>query len=118
MAKNPTTVRPMIVWSGEPAGSFAVQGMEAADMTQTTETPEPALFKKSWLPTRKWLAGVVTAAGAFLINWIQAGEFNTEIQVTLVGVVVAALSAYLVPNDTNPGGYSGEMVSLSDTSPT
>jgi hypothetical protein len=105
----------MIVWSGEPAGSFTVPGTEATEMTQTTEAPKATLFKKSWLPTRKWLAGVITAAGAFLVNWIQAGEFNTEIQVALVGVVVAALLAYLVPNDSNPGGYHGESVSLVET---
>ena len=30
----------------------------------------------SWIPTRKWIAGIVTALAAFLVNWINAGEFT------------------------------------------
>ena len=68
-------------------------------------TPETKVFEKSWLPTRKWLFGVVTAAAAFLVTWISAGEFNKEIKIALVGLAASALTSYLVPNNKNPGGY-------------
>jgi uncharacterized oligopeptide transporter (OPT) family protein len=65
-------------------------------------------FKKSWLPTRKWVAGVVTAIAAFLVNWISAGVFNKEIKIALVGLGASAVVSYLVKNNENPGGYPGE----------
>ena len=59
---------------------------------------------KSLWPTRKWWAAFITAFAAFLINWIQAGEFSREILIALIGVVSQALVAYLVPNQDTPGG--------------
>ena len=72
-------------------------------------TPETRVFEKSWLPTRKWLFGVVTAAAAFLVTWISAGEFNKEIKIALVGLGASAVVSYLVPNNTNPGGYPAKI---------
>ncbi|HZO67951.1 MAG TPA: hypothetical protein VFB74_23380 [Kribbellaceae bacterium] len=63
-------------------------------------------YPKSLLPTRKWLAAVVTAFGGFLTTLITVGEFNQEMQLALLGVVVSAAVAYLVPNNDNPGGYT------------
>jgi hypothetical protein len=69
--------------------------------------PEPE-FNKSWWPTRKWIAGVVTAIAAFFINWINAGEFSKEIAIGLVGLVASAIVSYLVPNEMTPGGYKAK----------
>jgi hypothetical protein len=62
-------------------------------------------FRKSLLPTKKWLAAVVTALGAFLASLITVGEFNQEMQLALLGVIVSAAVSYLIENDNSPGGY-------------
>jgi ABC-type Fe3+-siderophore transport system permease subunit len=72
---------------------------------QQTQTIEPQTFKKSLLPTRKWLAGFTTATAAFLVNWIRAGELTKEIKIALVGLAASAVVSYLVPNGMTPGGY-------------
>jgi hypothetical protein len=59
-------------------------------------------------PTRKWWAALVTALAAFFINWIQAGQFSREIAIALVGVLAQAAIAYLVPNESTPGGVPGK----------
>lgn len=63
---------------------------------------------RSVWPTRKWWAALITALAAFAINWILAGQFTREIAVALVGVVAQAAVAYLVPNESTPGGVPGK----------
>lgn len=63
---------------------------------------------KSHWPTRKWWAALVTALAAFLVNWIQAGEFSKEILIALIGVLAQAVVAYLIPNEASPGGVPGK----------
>ena len=63
-----------------------------------------ASAESSWLPTRKWLAAIVTALGAWAVLWIQAGAFSTEVQIALAGLITQAIIAYLVPNQDSPGG--------------
>ncbi|GLW65114.1 hypothetical protein Arub01_33580 [Actinomadura rubrobrunea] len=60
--------------------------------------------RKSLLPTRKWWAALITALTAVLINWVQAGHVTKEILIALIGVVSQAAVAYLVPNESTPGG--------------
>ncbi|MBX6765939.1 MAG: hypothetical protein IRY90_02070 [Actinomadura rubrobrunea] len=60
--------------------------------------------RKSLLPTRKWWAALITALTAVLINWVQAGHFTKEILIALIGAVSQAVVAYLVPNESTPGG--------------
>jgi len=62
-------------------------------------------FRKSLWPTRKWLAPVITASGVFLTSLITIGQFNREMQLALLGVIVSAAVSYLVENDDSPGGY-------------
>jgi hypothetical protein len=78
----------------------------SATITAATpaETGADAVQLKSWLPTRKWLAGVITAVGAFVILWIQTGGFGREVQIALAGLVTQAVVAYVVPNQDGPGG--------------
>jgi hypothetical protein len=63
-----------------------------------------ATTSKSAWPTRKWWAMFITALAAFLISWIQAGEFGKETLIALIGLVAQALVTYLVPNADTPGG--------------
>ncbi|MGH3390948.1 MAG: hypothetical protein ACRDOO_18940 [Actinomadura sp.] len=63
-----------------------------------------AITTKSGWPTRKWWAMFITALAAFLTGWIQAGEFNKEMTIALIGLVAQALVTYLVPNSDTPGG--------------
>ena len=71
--------------------------------------PGPSTPKKSWRPTNKWLAALVTALGALVVNWIQAGRFTTEIQIALVGLITQCIVSYLTPNDNTPGGVPTKM---------
>lgn len=62
-------------------------------------------MSKSLIPTRKWLVAQVTAAGAWLVAAIEAGwEINASLQILAVGVVVGAVSTWLIPNADTPGG--------------
>lgn len=49
------------------------------------------------MPSRKWLAGVVTAASVDVINIITNG-WHQPTQIAVVSTVTAALVGYLLPN--------------------
>lgn len=68
--------------------------------------PQPVkVGEKSVLPTRKWFAQQITAAGTFLVALIQNGwELSSELQVVLVGLVIGAIATYVTPNENTPGG--------------
>ncbi len=60
---------------------------------------------KSKLPTRKWIAAQVTAVGAWLVAAIEAGwDINTSLQILAVGIVIEAVTTYVVANENTPGG--------------
>jgi hypothetical protein len=59
---------------------------------------------KSWWPTKKWWAALVTVAGSWVANLITAGAFSKTIAIALVGIVSQMIVAYLVPNDNTLGG--------------
>ncbi|MEU6036476.1 hypothetical protein ABZ801_13810 [Actinomadura sp. NPDC047616] len=59
---------------------------------------------KSFMPTRKWWAALITALTVVMINWVQAGSLSKEILIALIGVMSQAVVSYLVPNDSTPGG--------------
>jgi hypothetical protein len=63
----------------------------------------PVVTKKSWLPTRKWVAAQVVALGAVAVSWIESGWDATE-EKLLIGIVVQALTTYLISNQDTPGG--------------
>jgi hypothetical protein len=58
-------------------------------------------------PTNKWLAGLVTIAGTWVVNLITAGAFTKTIAIALVGIITQIIVAYLVPNDKTSGGVPG-----------
>lgn len=39
----------------------------------------PQYAKGSWIPTRKWIAALVTPVAAVLVAWVEAGEWTTTI---------------------------------------
>lgn len=49
------------------------------------------------MPTRKWLAGVVTATSVDVINIITSG-WTQATQIAVVSTVTAAVVGYLLPN--------------------
>jgi hypothetical protein len=55
-------------------------------------------------PTNKWLAGLVTVAGSWVVNLITAGAFTKTIAIALVGIITQMIVAYLVPNDSTHSG--------------
>jgi len=61
--------------------------------------------QKSKRPTNKWFVAQVAAIGTFLVALIQNNwQLSSELQIVLVGLVVAAISTYLYPNSDTPGG--------------
>jgi hypothetical protein len=68
----------------------------APDTLHIDDTWEPPA---SWLPTRKWLARTVVAAGGLASTWAAVGEWSADLTGALITAVVAALVSYLVPND-------------------
>ncbi len=46
----------------------------------------------------------VTSLAALAINVVQAGTFNKEITIALIGFLAQAVVAYIVPNNDTPGG--------------
>jgi ABC-type enterochelin transport system permease subunit len=78
--------------------------MTPLDPIVAAEPAQPAP-QKSARPTNKWLAGQATLIGTFLIALIQnKWQLSSELQVTLVGLVIQAITTYLVPNTDTPGG--------------
>lgn len=59
---------------------------------------------KTHRPTNKWVVAQVTAIGALVTMHLTTGGWDTEESVALVGLLVQALSTYLVPNADTPGG--------------
>lgn len=61
--------------------------------------------KKSLLPTRKWVVQQVGAVGTWLIAAVNAGwHIGPALQITAIGIGVAAVAAWLTPNANTPAG--------------
>lgn len=60
--------------------------------------------ESSWLPTRKWIANVVTGLGTVVGAWITTGAFDAEEKGILAALVLMATSTYFFPNQPTPGG--------------
>lgn len=75
-----------------------VPPVDPGDPVVVVEQPE-----KSWLPTRKWFAAQIVGLGAIATSWVDSGWDDTELKL-LIGLVVQAAVAYLLPNESTPGG--------------
>ena len=60
-------------------------------------------MKKSWYPTRKWVAAQAVALGALATSTIDSGWDDLESKL-LVGIVVQAAVSYFLSNKNTPGG--------------
>ncbi len=75
-------------------------------MTSTT-TAAPGSHtghEKSWRPTTKWWVAQIAGLGALATMHLTTGGWDTEESVFVVGLLVQALTTYLVPNADTPGG--------------
>lgn len=61
------------------------------------------------MPTRKWFANVVIAAGGLLTAWAATGTWDQEETIALIGVASGAIVAWLVPNDPSNPASGGPM---------
>jgi hypothetical protein len=75
------------------------------DPVPTPDAVGPTVTKKSWLPTRKWFAAEVTAAGTLAVMLLTGDKTVTDPEVVaIVGFVVQALTTFFLPNADTPGG--------------
>jgi hypothetical protein len=59
----------------------------------------------TWWPTRKWWAATILAFGGILATWATAGwGWTDELSGAAITLLTQRVVAYLVPNDTTPGG--------------
>jgi preprotein translocase subunit Sss1 len=56
-------------------------------------------MNEDWtIPSRKWFAARVTAIGAMLVGWAEAGEWSTTLTIIGIGIVTEGAVSYLIPN--------------------
>lgn len=55
--------------------------------------------KNRYLPTRKWGVSVITTSGALATMYVTTGSWDQEESLSLIGLVVMAMTSYLIPND-------------------
>jgi hypothetical protein len=61
--------------------------------------------RKTWVPTRKWMANAVSVLAGWLVAAIQNDwVINTELQITAVGIGAGLLGSYILSNENTPGG--------------
>ena len=61
--------------------------------------PNDNVVKKSWLPTRKWLANETTAAGTLAVMLLTGDKTITDPEtIAIIGFVVQAIVTYVLPN--------------------
>lgn len=89
-----------------------VERHNTAEQHNTVEPDNTQERHKSPLPTRKWMAGQVTAAAAFLTAWVTAGEWNSTLSIAVIGLLAQASISYLIPNVDTPGGVPAKLESV------
>jgi hypothetical protein len=72
--------------------------------SRRTAPPGAGSGRRSNRPTRKWWAAQITGAGALALLWLATDGWDTEESVALVGLLVQALTTWLVPNADTAGG--------------
>ncbi len=60
--------------------------------------------KSTWMPTRKWIGGLVTGLAAILAVTIESGGFDGTEKGMLATLITSLVSAYFVTNQPTPGG--------------
>lgn len=64
----------------------------------------PGLRAKTWIPTRKWFAGLAGSAASILASWIVTGAFDDVERGMAATALVALVGSYFLPNEDTPGG--------------
>jgi len=64
----------------------------------------PALREKTWLPTKKWLAGLSGSIASILASWIITGAFDDVERGMCATALVALVASYWKSNTDEPGG--------------
>lgn len=58
----------------------------------------------TWLPTKKWVAALVTGLAAIAGSWIVTGAFD-DVERGMAATLLSSLAvAYFKSNDPTPGG--------------
>lgn len=66
---------------------------------------EEAQKSRGWMPTRKWWFSFVTGAGTVLTMALTGDGINTDAEITgVIGIGVALVGSYIIPNSDAPGG--------------
>lgn len=60
--------------------------------------------KKSWLPTKKWWAALVTGVSGLVVSAIESGEFGDTEESAAKVLLLALVGAYLKGNDATVTG--------------
>jgi hypothetical protein len=73
--------------------------------TMVTEVAAPPVLpEKSWMPTRKWWAAQVVAAGALATMIVSTNSWDTEETLAIIGWIVQSVTTYICPNADTLGG--------------
>lgn len=64
----------------------------------------PGLRAKTWIPTRKWFAGLAGSAASILASWIVTGAFDDVERGMGATALVALVASYFKSNADTPGG--------------
>lgn len=62
------------------------------------------MASRSYLPTKKWWAALVTGASSIVVHAITTGAFDDVEEGQLLTLVSALVLAYLKRNDSTAGG--------------
>lgn len=62
----------------------------------------------TWLPTKKWVAALVTGVAGIVGSWIVTGAFD-DVERGMAATLISSLAvAYFKTNDQTPGGVPTE----------
>lgn len=64
----------------------------------------PVAPAKSWVPTKKWFAALLTGVASIVALWIQSGAFDDTEKGMLATLIVSLVGAYIKGNDATPSG--------------
>jgi hypothetical protein len=59
---------------------------------------------RSWVPTRKWFALLVTDVASILASWLVTGDFNAPERAMAAAALVSLAATYATPNENTPAG--------------
>jgi hypothetical protein len=64
----------------------------------------PGLKEKTWIPTKKWFAGLAGSVASILASWIVTGAFDDVERGMAATALVGLVASYFKSNEDTPGG--------------